>query len=161
MIDLLLAQAAQTPPMVEKLGYLVPEIILLTATVLVMMLGLSPRATLRSAVGFVAVGSLALAFVASLYSPTPESSPLPHLIPYAKSLIAAVGILLIMLLAGTVDREFESDVSKRGVFDAIKSTRGEFAAFCLFSLTGLMLTTNVLVSELKDDADAATAETIV
>ena len=69
MIDLLLAQAAQTPPMVEKLGYLVPEIILFTATVLVMMLGLSPRATLRSAVGFVAVGSLALAFVGWLASP--------------------------------------------------------------------------------------------
>ena len=140
MIDLL-TLAQETPPMIEKLGFLVPEIILFAATVVVMMLGLSPRSGLRSCVGFVAILALLGAMVASLFSPVAESSPLPQLIPYAKSLIAAVGVLLIMLLAGTVDRDLEEGVGRTGLFDAIKSTRGEFAAFCLFSLTGLMLVT--------------------
>lgn len=137
-----LAQTGEaTPAMVEKLAYLVPEIILFAATVLVMMVGLSPKPALRSSVGFISILALIAAFVAALFTPAAENSPLPHLIPYAKALTAAVGVLLIMLLSGTVDRDLEHGVSKTGVFDAIKSTRGEFAAFCLFSLTGLMLVT--------------------
>ncbi|MEQ9616781.1 MAG: NADH-quinone oxidoreductase subunit N [Phycisphaerales bacterium] len=142
MIDLLSLAQAAPHPMVDKLQYLVPEIILFAATVAVMLMGLSPRSGLRSLVGFISIGALIAAFFAALFTPIADSSPLPHLMPYAKALIAAVGVLLMLLLAGTVDREYEADVSRKGVFDAIKSTRGEFAAFCLFSLTGLMLTTS-------------------
>jgi len=134
-----LAQAAH--PMVDKLQYLVPEIILFAATVMVMLVGLSPKSSLRSLIGVISIGALFAAMIAAFFTPVAESSALPHIMPYAKVLIAGVGILLMLLMAGTVDREFEADVSKRGVFDAIKSTRGEFAAFCLFSITGLMLTT--------------------
>ena len=141
MLTLAQSSAEATHPMIEKLGHLVPEIILFAATVLVMMLGLSPRPTLRSSVGLVSIGALLAAFVAALFTPVAETSPLPHLIPYAKAMIAAVGVLLVMLLSGTVDRDVEAGVSRTGVFDAIKSTRGEFAAFALFSLTGLMLVT--------------------
>jgi len=141
MNDLLML-ASDTPAMVEKLRFLVPEIILFIATVAVMLMGLSPKRALRSSCGIVSCIALLAAFIAALVSPIAETSPLPHLMPFAKALIAAIGVLLILLLAGTVDREYELSVSKSGVFDSIKSTRGEFCAFCLFSLTGLMLTTS-------------------
>ncbi|MBL4789848.1 MAG: hypothetical protein JKY60_12680 [Kordiimonadaceae bacterium] len=45
-----------------------------------------------------------------------------------------------MLLSGTVDRDLEADVDKGKAFNSINSNRGEFYAFFMFSITGLMLT---------------------
>jgi NADH-quinone oxidoreductase subunit N len=51
-----------------------------------------------------------------------------------------VGVLLLPLLAGTVDRDLDADDPAAGAkFDAAAHQPGEFYAFFLFSLTGLML----------------------
>jgi hypothetical protein len=64
----------------------------------------------------------------------------PSLTPYMKALIGIVGILLLPLLAGTVDRDLDAAIrAGKAKFDAIRTNRGEFYAFFLFSLTGLML----------------------
>jgi NADH-quinone oxidoreductase subunit N len=129
-------------PTVEKLRYLHPEMILFAATVIVMIIGLSPNRALRKSCAWISGMALAAAgVVAWMDTPEMATSPLPGLMPFAKVLIAAVGVLLVMLLAGTVDRDFESDIDRGRTFDALRSTRAEFYAFFLFSITGLMLCT--------------------
>ncbi len=138
----LLAQAAANP-MVEKLQYLLPEITLFVATVVVMILGASPSRTRRSLCTGVAFLALAIAGILGLFTPAMEGAPLPGLMNFAKPLIAAVGALLVLLVVGTVDQEFEPRArGGQGLpFSSLRSNRGEFYAFFLFSLTGLMLTT--------------------
>lgn len=130
---------AVRPAMVEKLQFLAPEMVLFAATVVVMVLGLSPRLAWRKSCAAVSIGALAIAGVLAMWTPAPAHSLLPNLIPFAKGLIAAVGVLLVLLLTGTVDRDYEREVRAGRPFDGIRATRGEFYAFALFSLTGLML----------------------
>jgi NADH-quinone oxidoreductase subunit N len=126
-------------PIVEKLRYLGPEIVLFIATVVVMVLGLSPRRDVRRVCAPLCVIALVIAGVLSTWLPTPPHSLLPNLMPFVKMLVAAVGVLLVLVLAGTVDRDYEASLGRGNVFDGLRSTRGEFYAFVLFSLTGLML----------------------
>jgi NADH-quinone oxidoreductase subunit N len=134
--------------MIERLPFLYPEIALFVATCVVMILGLSPNVAVRRATAVVAgLGVLAAGILAWWKTPTgvevtPEMGQtlLPSIVPYAKVLIAGIGLLLLMLLAGTVDRGEESAIrSGRRRFDPLRSNRAEFYAFYLFSLTGLML----------------------
>ena len=129
--------------MVEKLGLLVPEIILFCATVAVMVLGGSPNAAFRRSCGTVTLAALVAAGVAALvHRPELIGSPLPGIMGFAKPLIAAVGVLLVLLVSGTVDRDYELSLARTGAkFQSIRTNRGEFYAFFLFSLTGLMLCT--------------------
>lgn len=143
MIDMLfatLAQAAARPPMVEKLQFIVPEIIMFAATVVVMIVGLSPNLKVRKSCAAIAILGLVGAGIAAYIGPMADRSPMPALLPFAKVLIAGVGILLMLVLTGTVDRGYEATVARGMPFDGIRSTRAEFYAFALFSLTGLMLT---------------------
>lgn len=134
------AVLAATNPMVEKLRYLYPEMVLFVTTVVVMIIGLSPRRALRKSCAWLSGAGLVAAGVTAYYtSPELQTSALPGLMPFAKLLIAAVGLLLVMVLAGTVDRDFEAELDRGRPFDAIRSNRAEFYAFFLFSLTGLML----------------------
>lgn len=126
-------------PIVEKLRYLGPEIVLFIATVIVMVLGLSPRRDVRRACAPVCVIALVVAGALAAWLPVPTHSLLPNLMPFVKMLVAAVGVLLVLVLAGTVDRDYEASLGRGNVFDGLRSTRGEFYAFILFSLTGLML----------------------
>jgi NADH-quinone oxidoreductase subunit N len=127
-------------PIVEKLRFLGPEIVLFAATVIVMVVGLSPAREVRRMCAGVSVLALVIAGALAAALPVPPHSLLPNIMPFAKMLIAAVGVLLVLLLTGTVDREYEASLARgRGVFDGLRSTRGEFYSFILFSLTGLML----------------------
>lgn len=135
----MLAQDGSVSPMIEKLRLLWPEITLFISTVAVMLLGGSPNKSIRQLCAPIAVVGLAIAGVLAWLGPTLDASPMPGMMPYAKVLIAAVGILLVLLITGTVDREFELRLLRGAKFDSIDSNRGEFFAFFLFSLTGLML----------------------
>ncbi len=139
MIPFLAQADAETPAMVAKLAYLWPEITLFITTCVVMVLGLSPNRAFRKSCAAVSVLGLGVAFVLALFTKTPEYSLLPGLMAYAKPLIAAVGVLLILMLTGTVDQGFERAIKQGAKWDPLRSTRGEFYAFALFSLTGLML----------------------
>jgi NADH-quinone oxidoreductase subunit N len=134
--------------MIERLNMLWPEVTLFIATCVVMVMGLSPALRTRKATAIVAGLGVALAGIqAAMTSPDnlnlmPEGGQLllPNIVMFAKVTIAAVGLLLLLLLAGTVDRSEEAAIAggKRD-FDPLRSNRAEFYAFYLFSLTGLML----------------------
>ncbi len=134
--------------MMERLAYLQPEIVLFVATCVVMVLGLSRGAGTRRATPVVAGLGLALAgVIAYLRTPTgADLDPgagqilLPNLALYGKVLAAGVGLLLLLVVAGTVDRAEEREIALgRRVFDPLRSDRAEFYSFFLFSITGLML----------------------
>jgi NADH-quinone oxidoreductase subunit N len=135
--------------MIERLSMMYPEIALFVTTCVVMVLGLSRTLTTRkmtavvAGVGVVIAGILAATTTPSGVAVTASVGQtfLPELAPFAKTLIAIVGLLMLLTLAGTVDRGEESRIAA-GVraFDPLRSNRAEFYAFYLFSLTGLMLT---------------------
>lgn len=130
--------------MAETLAYLWPEVTLFLATCVVMVVGLSPSAAVRRLCPLICGLSLAAAGIFAVGT-TPDAAEharglMPGLLPYAKAIIAAVGILLVMLLAGTVDREEEDRIAAGRAFDPLRLNSAEFYAFFLFSLTGLMLT---------------------
>ncbi|GAB4547271.1 MAG: NADH-quinone oxidoreductase subunit N [Phycisphaerales bacterium] len=141
MIGSFLAQStdAGASLMAQKLSYLTPEIALFVTTCLAMVIGLSPKRAVRDFLPFLSVIGLTVAGLLAYTGPTMPDSPLGGLMPFAKTLIAAVGIPLALLMSGTVDRDYENAVARGVPFDAIRSNRGEFYAFLLFSLTGLML----------------------
>ncbi len=125
--------------MTEKLAILWPEIFLFIATCLVMITGQWPSRAIRQFTPWICAVALFAAFFAALISPT-TSGMFPAIVPYAKMLIAGVGMLILLLLSGTVDRELEAEVDAGKPFSSLRSNRGEFYAFFMFSLTGLMLT---------------------
>jgi NADH-quinone oxidoreductase subunit N len=134
--------------MTERLQFLWPEIALFAATCIVMVVGLSRTYANRKAAALVAgVGLLAATILAATQTPDVESMSMAagqHLLPglaaYTKTLIGIVGLILLLLAAGTVDRSEEEAIARgRRVFDPLRSNRAEFYSFFLFSLTGLML----------------------
>lgn len=127
--------------MTEKLAYLWPEIFVFLGACVVMLVGLSPAAAVRNLCAPLTLVFLAIAGVAAFMEPESSSSLLPGMASYAKGLTAIVGILLVLLSAGVVDREEEHEIATgRRAFDPLRTTRAEFYAFFLFSLMGLMLT---------------------
>lgn len=136
----LLAQAAANPTLL-KLHFLYPEITLFIATVVVLILGSSPVRGRRTLCGPIAILALIIAGVLGFLTPTMPGAPLPGLMNFMKPLIAAIGILLTLLVTGTVDQDLEESARRGHPFSSLRSNRGEFYAFFLFSLTGLMLTT--------------------
>jgi NADH-quinone oxidoreductase subunit N len=132
--------------MIERLPFLWPEIVLFVTTCIVMVVGLSRTLSTRKLSAVIAgLGVATAGILAATTTPTATETHqgqllLPAMIPYAKTVIAGVGLLLLLLLAGTVDRVEEAAIAAgRRVFDPLRSNRAEFYAFYLFSLTGLML----------------------
>lgn len=125
--------------MTEKLAILWPEIFLFIGTCLVMLTGQWPSRAVRQFTPWICATALMLAFFAAMTSPATQGM-FPAIVPYAKMIIATVGIMVLLLLSGTVDRQLETDVDNGKPFQSIRSNRGEFYAFFMFSLTGLMLT---------------------
>lgn len=134
--------------MIDRLAFLHPEIALFVTTCIVMILGLSRTYAIRKATAWFAAIGLAAAFWLSLSTPaglevlpTSGQTLLPNLPGFAKCLIAAVALLMLPVMAGTVDRQNEEQIAAgKASFDPLRSNRAEFYAFFLFSITGLMLT---------------------
>ena len=129
--------------MIDRLALLWPELSLFLTTCVVMVLGLSPAAEVRRMCSFVCAVGLIVAAGLAANAPSDPYAVLPNLMPFAKVVIAAVGLLLLLLLAGTVDRDYEASI-KTGAekFNPLRSNRAEFYSFFMFSLTGLMLCTS-------------------
>lgn len=134
--------------MTSRIAFLWPEIALFAATCIVMVLGLSPKVSVRRACAWVSGLGLVIAGLLAATT-TPEGAELagnsgqlllPGIVLYVKCLTAIVGLILLMLLSGSVDREEESRIAAgTRMFDPLRSNRAEFYSFFLFSLTGLML----------------------
>ncbi len=133
--------------MLEKLSTLWPEITLFITTCIVMVVGLSPKRATRAlcaplcAVGLIVAGVMAFLPAFGVQSPFQGGGAeyLPGLATFGKGITAVVGLLLLLLAVGTVDREYEASLAGGKIFDPLRSTTAEFYAFFLFSLTGLML----------------------
>ncbi len=130
--------------MIERLPLLLPEIAMFIGTCLVLVLGLSPSLAARRMTGLVTGGTLLLAGILAVNTDTGYATelgmPMPGLIGFGKSLIALVGLLLVMLVSGTVDRKYEREIAAgRATYNPSKAIRAEFYAFFLFSLMGAML----------------------
>lgn len=126
--------------MIEKIHSLWPEIALFCAACVVMVIGLSRNLSVRRLCLPISLIGTAIAGVLA-YTTTPDgATALVHLPQFGKTLAACVGVLLLMLLAGTPDREYEAGLARGvGTFDPLRTQRAEFYSFFLFSLTGLML----------------------
>lgn len=126
--------------MTEKLAFIIPELILFIATCLVMITGQWPVRAIRNFTPWICGIALVLAGMIAAMTPGDPAALFPNIMPYAKFVIAAVAILLVINLTGTVDRDLEDDVDKGKPFLPLRSTGAEFYAFFMFSITGLMLT---------------------
>jgi NADH-quinone oxidoreductase subunit N len=124
--------------MIDKLAMLHPEMALFVTTCVVLALGLSKSSMWRKACAPATGIGLIVALYLSLQSPTTDGM-FPNMLPYAKSLIAAMGLLMLPLMGGTVDVWRERSFKKSNSFDPLRVTKGEFYAFFLFSLMGVML----------------------
>lgn len=131
--------------MSSKLALLAPEMILLAGACIVAILGLSRGRAMRDATPFVAAAFLVLAALVVPFVHTPERAEaagllMPMLGRSVRVMVCAVGALLCLVTVGLIDRRLESAfASGRAAFDPIRVNRGEFYAFLLLSLTGVML----------------------
>ncbi|MEO1008130.1 MAG: NADH-quinone oxidoreductase subunit N [Planctomycetota bacterium] len=131
--------------MADKIALIWPEIVLFATTCIVLVLGLSPNKKSRilclpaSMIGMGVAGALALALGGGPDAAQATDSVLPMLPSFAKVAIAAVGLLLLLLQAGLIDRREEALVAAGGPYRPLRMNRAEYYALTLFSLTGLML----------------------
>ncbi len=134
--------------MTDKLWFLIPEMCLFVGVCVVAIMGLSPARSVRDLIPLMTAAFLALAFVVTPFLYTSERLAgadllMPTLGKYVKMIVCVVGIMLVMLTVGMVDRRYEAAVeSGRTRFDPIRANRGEFYSFFLLSLTGVMLCCN-------------------
>ena len=131
--------------MTNHLWFLIPEMILLVGVVCVAIAGLMQSASIRRMVPGIAGVFVAGAGVASAIVFQPqylESSDylMPELGRWVGVIAAAVGVMLILTSAGSVDRRLEREVaSGRMRFDPLRASGGEYYAFMMLSLAGLLL----------------------
>lgn len=126
--------------MSDRIASLVPEITLFATMTFVLLAGVSPKRDTRSATPWIAGLGLFFAMVFGFSTPDVEGALLPGIAAYAKPLVCFIGLLLILTLGG-VDRDFEDALDRGTPFNALNASRGEFIAFFLLSLTGVMLCT--------------------
>ena len=129
--------------MAEKIALIWPEITLFITTCVVMILGLSPNRQWRSLclpasmVGVAVAGVLA---ALGMSGDLPQGDTvLPNLPGFIKVTIAVVGLLLLLLQAGLIDRREEALLNTGRAFNPLRTNRAEYFSLVLFSLTGLML----------------------
>ena len=135
--------------MTAKLWFLIPEIVLFAAAVIVSVMGLSRVKSTRDLSPLITVLALivAAALTPILYANEERVHAAGMLMPmlgqYVKVVVCIVGALLAMLPVGLIDRNLEGAFATgRASFDAIRVTRGEFYAFFLLSIIGVMLITS-------------------
>ena len=124
---------------------LIPELIVLGGAVACAILGVSTRRAVRDALPAVAIATLVAAGLVVLLGVSQSvapGSPLGMLGQWVIPATCVLGIVLVLVNAGTVDADYELAVATgKKTFDALRTTRGEFYVFLLLSLGGLMLVT--------------------
>ncbi len=126
--------------MIEQIAYIKPEIALFLTTCVVMIVGLSKNLDTRRTCAWWCALGLVISFAFAINTGANPGSLFPEWIPFVKATIAGVGLLMLLVVVGTVDRELEAGVaSGKALYSSMYATRAEFFAFFLFSLTGLML----------------------
>ncbi|MSR17881.1 MAG: NADH-quinone oxidoreductase subunit N [Phycisphaerales bacterium] len=129
--------------MAQRIDQLWPELMVLTGAVICALIGLSRQRSMRAAVPIVAMVTLAAAVLIEWMRPNSGSESgllFPSLGHYVKIAIGILGIGLAAIGAGHMDRKFEAQIALGRVsFDPLRVVRGEYHAFFLFSIAGVML----------------------
>lgn len=129
----------------SKIAEIIPEIVLFAGAVVVSIVGLSASKRVRDTVPGITAAFLlgSLAAIAFASAPVHEGTAahlVPNLARIVKAILAVIGILLVAVGAGAVDRRLEESFARgRAPFDAIRVLRGEYHAFFLLSIAGAML----------------------
>ena len=132
--------------MIEKLWFVIPEAVLLVGVVVVAILGLVRSAQIRNRVPWVAMAfvigcGVAYPFVFTETAVSESTSLLPGLGRPMGLVACVVGVCLVFMTIGRIDRRYEQAIAEgRDRFDPLRSNRGEYYVFFLLSLAGLMLT---------------------
>ena len=133
----------------QKLILIAPEIVLFIGAVVVAVLGLSSSRSLRRSLPLVVSLFLAGSVITTIFvyanDEALQSSGLifPGLGLFVKCLVGLAGIGLVALGTGSIDRTFENAVaSGRTRFDPLRVIRGEYFAFFLLTILGVMLICN-------------------
>ncbi|MCP4759299.1 MAG: NADH-quinone oxidoreductase subunit N [Planctomycetes bacterium] len=136
--------------MIDRLWFLLPELVMLGGAIACAIVGLSHAAGIRRTLPVIVILTLVAACAAStaVYDASSLESALgegavalPWLGRAVIPMVALIGTVLVLVQAGFVDRGYESAVGAGKLrFDPLRSARGEYYAFFLLSLAGLMLT---------------------
>ncbi|MCH2133414.1 MAG: NADH-quinone oxidoreductase subunit N [Phycisphaerales bacterium] len=132
-------------PMTNHLWYLIPEAILLVGVVFVAIFGLVHNASLRRLTPAIAGCFVIASGVASVFVFAPDRMEsaqflFPGMGRWIGVITAAIGFMIIPMSVGHVDRRLEREVAAgRLRFDPLRASGGEYYAFMLLSLAGLML----------------------
>ena len=143
----------ETNAMVQKLWFLLPEMAIFVGVVVVFIMGLSPSKRVRDLLPLMTSVFLGLGFALTPLVYDSEFGRrllenhdfliMPMLGKYVKMVVCLMGIVLAMVSVGMIDRRMEAAVaSGRIAFDPMRANRGEFFAFFMLSLIGVMLTCN-------------------
>lgn len=134
--------------MIEKLWFLIPEMILFAGVVVVSIFGLSPLRALREVTPWVTIGALVVASAVTPFLYTPERVAeaellMPHVGWYMKVAIMMIAAMLVLMCIGLIDRHYEGEIKAgRAIFDPMRVNRGEFFVLLLFSVMGATLVCN-------------------
>ncbi len=140
-------------PMLQKLWFLIPEMTIFVGVVVVFIMGLSPSKRVRELLPLITSVFLGLGLVLTplvyesetgrIYLQQSGFLLLPMLGKYVKMVVCGIGIILAMTTVGMIDRRLESAMASGRIgFDPIRANRGEFYAFFMLSLMGVMLVCN-------------------
>ncbi len=130
----------------DKLSHLWPEITMLIGACACLIAGLSSKQVVRKATPGVAMATLVASGVVLLAFGRTDTSHflgLGAMAAYLKLAVLAMGLLLVFVATGTVDRLKQvvaAEAREGKAFEPGDDFRAEFFAFMLFSLTGVMLT---------------------
>lgn len=124
--------------MMEKIASIWPEIVLGIGATICLFMGMFRNLQIRRATAWIAGAAIILAAVATILTGTEVTTPFAV---YIKLAVCGVGLLLLLVAAGTPDNLSQSRLVDTGkeVFDPGNVFRGEFFAFFLISLAGVML----------------------
>ncbi len=128
---------------IQKVAGLWPEIVMLIGATACLFIGLSKGKGPRRSTPWIAAATLVLAalLVCGKSSVSDGAGALAGLAGYVKLAVAGIGLILLMVAAGVPDQLRQTrDAEAAKDFDPGDLLTGEFYAFFLLSLTGVMLT---------------------
>ncbi len=128
---------------IQKVAGLWPEIVMLLGATACLFIGLSKGQGPRRSTPWIAALTLALAalVVCKQGGAGDEAAVLAGMASYIKLAVAGVGLILLMVAAGVPNRLRQTlDAEAAREFEPGDVMTGEFYAFFLLSLTGVMLT---------------------
>ncbi|MFA9477330.1 NADH-quinone oxidoreductase subunit N [Phycisphaerales bacterium AB-hyl4] len=128
--------------MLAKFASLWPEIALLVGAGLCLITGLHRNPAVRQATVWVAAASLVVAGILIAITGVPYSEfGFGAMTVYIKYAAVVIGLLLLMVSAGVPEQVRQNRLAESAKsFDPGNSTRGEFYAFFLMTIVGVMIT---------------------